>query len=105
MATDTMLINTSLSPETPAQDLRHSRAADPSPAPAAALPKNPPAAATPARLQGLVPWGDDGSPGITDAAGADQATEFFRATLPSQYGPALAAQANQNPESVYQLLQ
>jgi hypothetical protein len=100
-----MFINTSLSPDTPAQDLRSSRAADSSPAPAAATaPKTPGPDPAYGRLQGLVPLEEDGVSGITDAAGADQVTEFFRANLPSQYAPALAAQARLSPESVFNLL-
>lgn len=100
-----MLINPSLSPDPAAPDLRNSRTPDSSPAPAAPAPKTPGADPILARLQGLAPLDEAGVPGITDAAGADQVTEFFRANLPSQHGPALAAQANLNPESVFNLLQ
>jgi hypothetical protein len=48
---------------------------------------------------------EDGVSGITDAAGAGRATDFLRTNLVSQYEPALAAQANLNPESVFNLLQ
>jgi hypothetical protein len=101
-----MFINTSFSPDTAAQDLRNSRAADSSPAPAtAAAPKTPGLDPSFGRLQGLVPLDEDGVSAITGAAGADQVTEFFRANLPSQSAHALAAQANLSPESVFNLLQ
>jgi hypothetical protein len=47
---------------------------------------------------------EDGAPGISDAAGADQVTDFLRANFLSQPGTALAAQGNPNPESAYNLL-
>jgi hypothetical protein len=100
-----MLINTSLSPETAARDLRNSRAAEASPAPAGAASPTTAADSAVRRLEGPAPLAEDGVAGITDAAGADQVTEFLRANLPSQPGPALAAQANLNPESAYHLLQ
>jgi hypothetical protein len=100
-----MLINTSLSSETAAQDLRNSRAADSSPAPAGAAPKTPGPDSAVERLQRLAPLDEDAASAIADEAGADQVTGFFRANLPSQHGTALAAQANLNPESVYNLLQ
>ena len=100
-----MLINTSLSPETAARDLRNSRAAAASPAPAgAASPTTTPAPAV-RQLDGPAPLAEDGAAAITDAAGADQVTEFLRANLPPQSGLALAAQANLNPETAYHLLQ
>ena len=99
-----MLINTTLSPETAAQDLRNSRAADSSPAPAGAAPQTPGPDSALALPQRPPPLDEDGVPAITDAAGADQVTEFFRANLLSQHGTALAAQANLNPEAVYNLL-
>ena len=100
-----MLINTSLSPETAARDLRNSRAADASPAPGRRRP--------PAIRPRFRTWG-----GCADwprwmrrefqqspiAAGADQAAGFIRANLSSQHGLALAAQANLDPESAYNLL-
>ncbi|HXR07050.1 MAG TPA: hypothetical protein VN765_06955 [Candidatus Acidoferrum sp.] len=101
-----MLINTSFSPEAAAQDLRNSRAAHASGAPA---PANAPETRgdDPAfgRLQGLVPLEEQGVPGINDAAGADQITEMLRANLLSEPALALAAQANLSPESVFKLLQ
>jgi len=100
-----MLINTSLSPETAAQDLRNSRAAGSAPALASATPKTPGLDSAIRRLEGLAPLDEDAASRITDADGADQVTDFFRANLPSQHGPALAAQANLNPESVFSLLQ
>jgi hypothetical protein len=100
-----MLINTSLSTETAARDLRNSRAAEASPAPAGAASQTPGPDSALRRLEGPAPLDEDGVSGITDAAGADQVTEFFRANLPSQPGLALAAQANLNPESAYHLLQ
>lgn len=100
-----MHINTSLSPETPARDLRNSRAADASPAPAGAASQAPGPGSALSRLVGPAPLFEDGVSGITDAAGADQVTEFFRANLPSLPAPALAAQANLSPESVFNLLQ
>jgi hypothetical protein len=99
-----MLINTSLSPETAAQDLRNSRATGSSPAPVSAASKTPGPDSAEERLQGLGLLDEDGIPAITSAAGADQVTEFFRANLLSQYTTALAAQANLNPESVCNLL-
>jgi hypothetical protein len=101
-----MLINTQISPDAAAQDLRNSRASGSSvtSAPAAA-------AATPAtdtswaRPQGLTPLDEGGAPSITDGAAADQVTQFLRANLPSDNVSALAAQANLNPESVFLLLQ
>ena len=100
-----MLIAPGISPETAARDLRNSRAAE-------ALPRRPappPTARPPipplGRLQGLVALDEDGVSAITDAAGADQVTEFLRADLLSPDGSALAAQANVNPESAYSLLQ
>jgi hypothetical protein len=101
-----MFINTSLSPDTTAQDLRNSRAAGSSPAPAAiTAPKTPGFDPAFGRLQGLVPLDEDGVSAIADTADADQVTEFFRANLPSPSAPALAAQANLSPESVFNLLQ
>jgi len=100
-----MLINTSLPPETAARDLRNSRAADSPPAPTGPATQTPVADSTLGRLQGLVPLDEDGVPAITDAAGADQVTDFLRANLSSQPGLALTAQANLNPESAYHLLQ
>ncbi len=101
-----MFINTSLSPDSTAPDLRNGRAADSSPAPAAiAAPKTSGADPSFGRLQGLVPLDEPGVATISDAAGADQVTEFIRANLPSQSAPALAAQANLSPESVFNLLQ
>jgi len=100
-----MLINTSLPPETAARDLRNSRAADSPPAPTGPAPQTPGADSTLGRLQGLVPLHEYGVPDITDAAGADQVTDYLRANLLSQPGAALAAQANANPESAYSLLQ
>jgi len=47
---------------------------------------------------------EDGAPGISDAAGAEQVTASLRATFLSQPGTALAAQGNPNPESAYNLL-
>jgi hypothetical protein len=100
-----MLINTTLSPETAARDLPNSRAADSSPAPSsAALP----ASRTDAsawRLPGPDALEADGLPAIPGAAGADEVMESFRANLLSQAGTALSAQANLNPDSVYNLLQ
>jgi hypothetical protein len=57
------------------------------------------------RLQRLAPLQDGAVPAIPDAAGADEVTGFFRANLSSQYWTALAAQANLDPESAYNLLQ
>jgi hypothetical protein len=99
-----MLINTSLSPETAAQDLRSSRPTGSSPAPASAAAQTPGPDSAVRRLP-VAPLDEEGVSGINDAAGADQVTEFFRANLLSQYQPALAAQANLNPESVFNLLQ
>jgi hypothetical protein len=97
-----MLINTSLSSET--SDLRNSRTAGASPASAGAAPQTPGGDAALARLQGRVPLEEEGVPGIPDAAGADQVTQFLRANLLSQPGTALAAQGDPNPESAYNLL-
>ena len=99
-----MHINTLLSTETTAQDLRNSRPADASPATAGAAPKTPGLDSAAGRLRGLAPLDGDGDSGITDAAGADQAGDFFRANLLSQSQTALAAQANLDPESVFNLL-
>jgi hypothetical protein len=98
-----MLINTQLSPDAAAQDLRNSRVSGSSAAPAPA--------ATPAtdtswkRPQGLAPLDEGGAPAITDGATADQVTQYLRANLPSDNVSALAAQANLNPDSVFLLLQ
>lgn len=100
-----MLINPALSTETAVPDLRSSRAADPSPAPAAAAPATPGPDPAAARLRELAVLDADGASAIADTAGADQVTAFFHANLLSQYGTALAAQANLNPDSVYNLLQ
>ena len=100
-----MLINTSLPPETAARDLRNSRPAEASPAPAGAASQTTAPAPAVRQLEASAPLAEDGVAGITDAAGADQATEFLRASLPSQTGLALAAQANLNPETAYHLLQ
>ena len=100
-----MLINTTLLAETAAGNLRNSRAADSSPAPVSAAPNTPGPDSAAERLQGLAPLDEDGASAIADAAGADQVTGFFRANLLSQYGTALAAQANLNPDPVYNLLQ
>jgi hypothetical protein len=107
-----MLINTSLSPET--SDLRNSRTADASPAPAGPAPQTPGANGTQSAAAGnsaalvarrySVALEEDGAPGISDAAGADQVTDFLRANFLSQPGTALAAQGNPNPESAYNLL-
>jgi hypothetical protein len=100
-----MLINTSLSPETTARDLRNNRAANASPAPAAAASPTTAADSAVRRLEGPASLVEDGVSEITDAAGADQVTDFLRANLSSQPGLALTAQANLNPESAYHLLQ
>jgi len=100
-----MLIHTTLSSETATQDLRNSRAADASPAPAGTTPKTPGPDSAAGRLQGLAALEEDGVPAIADAAGADQVTGFFRANLISLHGTALAAQAKLSPDSVYALLQ
>jgi hypothetical protein len=99
-----MLINTSLSTETAARDLRNSRAADSTPAPAGAALQPPGPDSAMGRLRGLAPLDEEGVSGITDASGADQAAGFIRANLSSQHGLALAAQANLDPESAYNLL-
>ena len=99
-----MLINTSLSPETAARDLRNSRAAEASPTPAGAALQPSGADSDLGRLRGLAPLDEEGVSPITDPAGADQAAGFIRANLSSQHGLALAAQANLDPESAYNLL-
>jgi hypothetical protein len=100
-----MLIHPTLSSETAVPDLRSSRAADSSLAPAGAAPATPGPDPATARLQELALLDADGVSPIADTAGADQVTAFFRANLFTQYGTALAAQANLNPDSVYNLLQ
>jgi hypothetical protein len=101
-----MLVQTNLSPDAAAQDLRNSRAAGSSAAPApAATATTPGADPSLGRLQGFAPMDEEGAPALTDGATADQVTEFLRANLPSDGASALAAQANLNPESVFLLLQ
>jgi hypothetical protein len=107
-----MLINTSLSPET--GGLRNNRAADASPAPAGAAPQTPGADAAQSSTADSsaalierrysVALEEEGAPEISDAAGADQVTDYLRATFLSQPGTALAAQGNPNPETAYSLL-
>jgi hypothetical protein len=99
-----MLINTSLSSETAAQNLRNSRAAEPSPVNADTAKQQSGADAALDMLQGRVPLAQESVPGIADASDADQVTEFLRSSLLSQPGIALAAQANANPDSAYNLL-
>jgi hypothetical protein len=100
-----MLINTSLSPETAAQDLRNSRAADSSAAPSSTAAPSSQTDSSAWRLSGPSGMEEDKLPGINDAAGADQVMESYRANLLSQGGTAISAQANLNPDSVYNLLQ
>lgn len=101
-----MLIQTHLSPDAAAPDLRQSHAAASTPAPAPVASATTPGVAPPwQRLQGLSPMDEEGGPAITDGATADQVTDFLRANIPSDNASALAAQANLNPESVFLLLQ
>ena len=53
------------------------------------------------RLQGLADQDGD----LADGTGADQAMSYLRANMISQPGMIYAAQANLNPNSVYNLLQ
>jgi hypothetical protein len=103
-----MLINTSLSTEAAARDLQKSRGADVSSTAAGDAAKtadSAPGCSADATYEPQARFSlENGVPEITDAAGADQATEFLRANLYSQPGTALAAQANANPESAYNLL-
>jgi hypothetical protein len=104
-----MLINSSLPPESTAADLQNGRAATPASAPAraAAPPASPTPSSDPAasRMRGPSPAEQDGEGTIQDGAAADQAADFLSANFFAQPGLALAAQAHQNPETVFALLQ
>ncbi|MGA3179225.1 MAG: hypothetical protein ABSF38_02650 [Verrucomicrobiota bacterium] len=100
-----MIINTSLPADSTAADLQNSR-------PAAASAGSPNAGSPPAatdttsdRMRELSLAGQDGDWASQDIAAADRWTGFLRSNIPSRAGTALAAQANQNPETVFSLLQ
>lgn len=94
-----MLINTSLSTDSSSSSPLNNRAAGAPAAPSASAPQPSAVESDLGRFQGL-----DGDSGIPDSAGADQAVGFSRANFLSQPALALAAQANLNPESVFNLL-
>ena len=104
-----MLIHASLPPESTAADLQNGRAATPASAPARAAAQSPNSTPSsdraPDRMWGPSPVEQDGEGAIQDGAAADQAAGFLSANFSSQPALALAAQARQNPETVFALLQ
>jgi hypothetical protein len=99
-----MIIQSSLPADTTAADLLNSRSAGAS----AGLPNNTssPNATDPGlnRMRELSLAGTDGDFAPGDSTSADGWTNFLRSNILSQGGTALAAQANQNPETAFSLL-
>jgi hypothetical protein len=91
-----MIINSSLPVESTAAAPRHSRA---NPAPPQ-IPTDP----APDRMLELRAAGQDEDGADLDPKAADAWTGFLHSNILSQAGTALAAQANQNPETVFSLL-
>jgi hypothetical protein len=100
-----MLINTSLTSDTAARDLRDARGAHTFTTPSGASPKAAGACPIANRFLQIGPLAEDAASAIHDSDAADTVTGRFRSNLFSQYEPALAAQGNLNPASVCNLLQ
>jgi hypothetical protein len=100
-----MIIPSSLPADTTAASLQNSRTTSAS----AGLPNN--GSSTTAtdpglnRMRGLSLAGQDGDFAAGDSTAADGWTNFLRSNILSQSGTTLAAQANQNPETAFSLLQ
>jgi len=97
-----MIINTSLPAESAAASPRNGRAAP------AGQPNTTSAQTAPDptldRMRELSPAGQDEDWAGLDATAAETWTGFLRSNVLSQPGTALAAQANQKPETVFSLL-